>query len=166
MLVKSYASLNAAQQQVQAEQRRFADAPFYISPEEDSGVLYFKVYAGLLRDTATAERLRERLLQSGAVDSDDTLGALSLIHRAHLAFDLGEFPTREAAAAASDSLAAREVPAYAVPMPYDDGSRRWQLYGGAFRDSVAADAMRRRLTSAGVVPRLVLRMGEPAPAPQ
>ncbi len=163
VLVRSYASLNAAQQQVQTEQRRFADTPFYISPEDDSGVLYFKVYAGLLRDTASAERLRERLLQSGAVDTEDTLGALSLIHRAHLSFDLGEFASRDSARAASDSLAVREIPTYAVPMPYEDGSRRWQLYGGAYRDSVTADAMRRRLTSAGITPRLVLRVGEPAP---
>jgi hypothetical protein len=163
VLVRSYASLNAAQQQVQTEQRRFADTPFYISPEDDSGVLYFKVYAGLLRDTASAERLRERLLQSGAVDSEDTLGALSLIHRAHLSFDLGEFASRDSAVVVGDSLAAREIPAYAVPMPYEDGSRRWQLYGGAYRDSATADAMRRRLTGAGITPRLVLRVGEPAP---
>jgi hypothetical protein len=166
VLVRSYASLGAAQQQVQAEQRRFTDTPFYISPEDDSGVLYYKVYAGLLRDTASAERLRERLLQSGAVDSEDTLGTLSLIHRAHLSFDLGEYRTRDSAQVASDSLGAREIPTYAVPMPYEDGSRRWQLYGGAYRDSATADAMRRRLTAAGLAPRLVLRVGEPAPRPE
>lgn len=166
VLVKSYASLSAARQQVQVEERRFEGTPFYISPEDDAGVLYYKVYAGLLRDTASAERLRERLLEAGAVDSDDTLGALSLIHRAHLAFDLGEYPTREAAAQVGDSLAAQEVPAYAVAVPYDDGSRRWQLYGGAYRDSAAADALRRRLTALGESPRLVLRIGEPVPAPQ
>ncbi|CAN5811816.1 hypothetical protein BH23GEM6_BH23GEM6_17650 [soil metagenome] len=163
VLVKSYASLSAAQQQVQVEQRRFSDTPFYISPEDDSGVLYYKVYAGLLRDTASAERLRERLLQGGAVDTDDTLGALSLIHRAHLSFDLGEFSSREAALQAGDSLLAQDIPAYSVAMPYEDGSRRWQLYGGAFRDSVTADAMRRRLITAGIDTRLVLRVGEPAP---
>jgi hypothetical protein len=163
VLVKSYASLSAAQQQVEVEQRRFSDTPFYISPEDDSGILYYKVYAGLLRDTASAERLRERLLQAGSVDADDTLGALSLIHRAHLSFDLGEFATRDSAVAARDSLSTREIPTYAVPMPYEDGIRRWQLYGGAYRDSATADAMRRRLTGAGIDPRLVLRVGEPAP---
>jgi hypothetical protein len=163
VLVKSYASLGAAQQQVEVEQRRFSDTPFYISPEDDSGILYYKVYAGLLRDTASAERLRERLLQSGSVDSDDTLGALSLIHRAHLSFDLGEFDSRDSATAVRDSLSTREIPSYAVPMPYEDGTRRWQLYGGAYRDSATADAMRRRLTGAGIDPRLVLRVGEPAP---
>jgi hypothetical protein len=163
VLVRSYASFGAARQQVQSEQRRFEDTPFYISPENDSGVLYYKVYAGLLRDTASAERLRERLLDSGAVDADDTLGALSLIHRAHLSFDLGEFATLDSARAVEDSLAAREIPTYSVPMPYEDGSRRWQLYGGAYRDSATADALRQRLTEAGIVPRLVLRVGEPAP---
>jgi hypothetical protein len=163
VLVKSYASLSAAQQQVEVEQRRLSDTPFYISPEDDSGILYYKVYAGLLRDTASAERLRERLLQAGSVDSDDTLGTLSLIHRAHLSFDLGEFDSRDSAAAVRDSLSTREIPTYAVPMPYEDGIRRWQLYGGAYRDSATADAMRRRLTGAGINPRLVLRVGEPAP---
>jgi hypothetical protein len=163
VLVKSFASLSAAQQQVEVEQRRFSDTPFYISPEDDSGILYYKVYAGLLRDTASAGRLRERLLQAGSVDVDDTLGALSLIHRAHLSFDLGEFDSRDSAAAVRDSLSSREIPTYAVPMPYEDGIRRWQLYGGAYRDSATADAMRRRLTGAGIDPRLVLRVGEPAP---
>nr|MBA2670597.1 hypothetical protein [Gemmatimonadota bacterium] len=71
--------------------------------------------------------------------------------------------SQDSAAAVGDSLSTREIPTYAVPVPYEDGTRRWQLYGGAYRDSATADAMRRRLTGAGIDPRLVLRVGEPAP---
>lgn len=162
--VRAYTSLPAAQEQLVEERGRAGGTLFFISPEEIQGVLYYKILAGLEADTVAASALRERLVQIGAVDEEEAVGSWSLLQFTPLAFDLGEFETSEQAASALDSLQAREVPAYSVPVPYSDGSRRWQLYGGAYRDSASAEAMRQRLDAAGVQPRLVARIGEP-PAP-
>ena len=53
----------------------------------------------------------------------------------------------------------RNVPAYELAVPFSDGSRRWQLYGGAYADSATAEGMRKLLTTAGVTPKLVPRVG-------
>jgi SPOR domain len=126
-------------------------------------VLYHKVYAGMLQDTAQAAELRARLLSGGQVDSAAVGGPSALIQERPLAFDLGDFATREAAQARADSLAARAIPAYAVPVPLSDGREAWKLYGGAFADSAGAAPMRTMLQSAGLPARLVPRSGR-APA--
>lgn len=160
--VKAFSSFPAARQELGAQQGRFAAVPFFISPEEVQGVLYFKILAGLALDTAEANRLQGFLIDSGAINPEDAIGAWSLIRPTPFSFDLGEFRSAEEASARADSLLAHEIPTYTVQMPYSDGSRRWQLYGGAYPDSASADAMRQRLRSAGVQPRLVLRLGQPS----
>lgn len=158
--VKAFTSLPAAMAQVSEERGRFDRQPFFVSPEEIQGIMYYKVLAGLVADTVEATRLREALVQSGSVEDEEAVGSWSLIQFTPLAFDLGEYASEAAAAVRADSLAARDVPSYVSPMPYSDGSRRWQLYAGAYRDSLSADAMRQRLVAAGVAPRLVARIAE------
>lgn len=160
--VKAFTSLAAAIEQVTAERRRFTEAPLFISPEEIQGILYYRILAGLAQDTVGAVRVREQLVAAGSVDPEDAAGTWSLIQYTPLAYELGEFDSPEAAAAAADSLRAQEIPAYPVALPYSDGSRRWRLYGGAFRDSTSAEKMRQMLEAAGVQPRLVSREGAPA----
>jgi hypothetical protein len=157
--VKAFASLPAAAQLAATEGQRFSDVPFFVSLELIDSVPYYKVLAGLYPDTAGAARLRERLVQAEVVDADDAQGAWSLIQPTPLAFQLGEFPTRGAAQARADSLLAREVPAYPVAVPYTNGSERWRLYVGAFRDSVAAEGMRRLLADKQVEAKLEERAG-------
>lgn len=159
--VKAFSSFPAAGQEATAQRERSPAVPFFVSPEEVQGVLYFKVMAGFATDTAAANALQARLVEAGAVDAEEATGTWSLIRPTPFAFDLGEFPSPEQAAVRADSLLAGEIPTYSVAMPYSDGSRRWQLYGGAYQDSVSAEAMRQRLLAAGVQPRLVLRLGEP-----
>lgn len=160
--VKAFSSFPAARQELGAQQARFDSVPFFVSPEEVQGVLYFKILAGLAADTAGANRLQGELIDSGAINPEDAVGAWSLIRPTPFAFDLGEFGTEQEARARADSLLAREIPTYAVQMPYSDGSGRWQLYGGAYPDSASADALRRRLVAVGLQPRLVLRLGRPS----
>ena len=160
--VKAFTSLAAALEQVTAERRRFTEAPLFISPEEIQGILYYRILAGLAQDTVGAVRVRERLVAAGSVDPEDAAGTWSLIQYTPLAFELGEFDSPESASAAADSLRTHEIPAYPVALPYSDGSRRWKLYGGAFRDSTAAEKMRQMLEAAGFQPRLVSREGASA----
>lgn len=152
----AFMTLGAAQAHAAEERTRFTAAPFFVSPEEIQGVLYYKVLAGAVVDTAAASRLREQLVESGTVEPTE-----SIIQFAPLAFDLGEFTRESEAAERRDSLAAEDLPTYTVPVPYSDGTKRWKLYGGAYRDSVSAEAMRRQLAEAGVASRLVARIGDP-----
>lgn len=159
--VKAFNSLPAARQEVTAQAARAPGVPFFVSPEEVQGVLYYKIMAGLATDTVAAGALQQRLVRAGAIDAEDAVPGWSLIRPTPLAFDLGEFPEAAEASVRADSLLAREIPSYPVEMPYSDGTSRWQLYGGAYPDSAGADALRQRLLAAGVEPRLVLRRGRP-----
>lgn len=157
--VIAYKSLSAATEQLERVRQQVPAVQVFASPEEIQGVLYYKVLAGALPDTALAQQIREVLVASGAINEEDASGAWSLIQHTPLAFDLGEYSTREAAIAAVDSMQARSIPTYPVAVPYSDGTQRWQLYGGAYTDSTTAGAMRRLLTEVGLEPRLVARTG-------
>jgi hypothetical protein len=155
----AFLSLDDAADHLDAQRETFASVPVFISPEEGRGVLQYKIFAGAVADTSAAARLRELLVERRV------LGASELITQfAPLAFDLGEVESEAAARERVDSLAALGVPAYPLPVAYSDGTRRWQLYGGAYRDSTSAEAMRRILTSAGLPTRIVARIGEPGSA--
>lgn len=157
--VKAYASPEPARQMIAAEAPRFSDVALYVSPDWIDGVPYYRVLAGLLPDTAEAARLRQRLIDGGVVDDSDPEQALIRIQYTPLAFHLGEYPARPAALARVDSLQAVEVPAYAVAVPYASGPERWRVYGGAFRDSTAAEVMRRLLAEKKIEAPLVARTG-------
>jgi hypothetical protein len=164
--VKSFTSLTAARDQAELDRFRLRGAPFYVVPEEIQGILYYRILAGLAPDTAAATRLRDRLVQVGIVDPEDAAGTWSLIQYTPLAFDLGAYPSAAEAGAVGDSLFEASIPSYVVEVPYSDGSLRWHLYGGAYRDSVSAERLRQALAAAGARARLVARTGAPAaPAP-
>jgi hypothetical protein len=60
----------------------------------------------------------------------------------------------------------QQIPSYVAVVPYSDGSRRWQVYGGAYRDRESAAGMRTMLESAGLETRLIARTGVPATLPE
>jgi hypothetical protein len=146
-------------ERLNTDRERVTAAPIFLSPEEIDGIVYYKILAGALPDTGAARRLKESLVSEGVVNEDDAAGPMALIQSAPLAFRLREYPNQSAAAAATDSLLARNIPAYALPMPYSDSTYRWQLYAGAYRDSASSAPMHRLLTSAGLTPALVARSG-------
>jgi len=159
---KAFASLRAARQTVEADSARLSGVPLYVSPELVGGVLYYKVLAGALADTVQASQLRRRLVDARLMEASDAEGSWSL-QFTPLAYALGEFPERAPAQAQVDSLLRAEVPSYAVALPYSDGTERWRVYGGAFRDSVSAEGMRRILAERKIEARLVLRVGSQTP---
>ncbi len=157
---KAFASLRAARQMVEGDSARLSGVPLYVSPELVDRVLYYKVMAGTLADTTEASRLRQQLVYAKLVEESDAQGGTwSLVQFTPLAFDLGEFPDRAAARAHADSLLRRQVPSYAVQLPAPGGGERWRVYGGAFRDSVSAEGMRRILSDKRIEARLVERVG-------
>jgi len=157
--ITAYELLSAARQQAALEAKRLPGTPLYVTPEWRDEKLYYRVLAGMLPDTAAARALRQKLVEVGAVRAENAAGEWSLIELLPFAYRLGEYESEGAAAAHADSLAAREVPAYVVPLPYSDGSERWQLYGGAFRDSASAMMMGTLLKEKGVSAELVERVG-------
>ena len=164
--VIAFQSLPAALQRLSVDRERVTSAPVFLAPEEIDGILYYKILAGALPDTATARQLKERLVSDGVVNEEDAAGSWTLVQHNRLAFQLGEYPNAEAAQAAADSLLTRNIPAYPVPVPYSDSTRRWQLYAGAYRDSSSASALRTLLASAGLEAALVERSGLSAPPPR
>ncbi|HEX2210750.1 MAG TPA: hypothetical protein VHG93_23915, partial [Longimicrobium sp.] len=146
--------------------RRFSEAQFFIVPEANQGITYWKVMAGMAGDTATVTALRERLLAEDVIDEEAAGGRYALIDHRPLAFELGEYPTAELARARADSLARRAIPAYVAPVPYSDGSERWKVYGGAYRDSASAAAMEKQFSGTSTPPRLVERSGRPPASPK
>ena len=165
VFVKAYPGYEAARQVAASVAAKFPDARFYVTPEMNGDKLYFKVYSGALADSADAVALRERLVRAGVVTPDDVGTSDDLILMRPLAVELGELPTQAAAQARADSLARRAIPAYAVAVPFSDGTERYKVYGGAFEDSASAAPMMRMVQQAGLPARLVARTGR-APAPQ
>lgn len=146
--------------------RRFSEAQFFIVPEANQGITYWKVMAGMAGDTAAVTALRERLLAEDVIDEEAAGGRYALIDHRPLAYELGEYPTAAQARARADSLTSRAIPAYVAPVPYTDGSERWKVYGGAYRDSASAAPMEKLLTGASIQPRLVERSGRPPASPK
>ena len=165
VFVKAYPDYEPARRLASSVAAKFPDARFYVTPEMTGDKLYFKVFSGALADSADAVALRERLLRSGDVNADDVGTADDLILVRPYAVELGELPTQEAAQARADSLNGRAIPAYAVAVPFNDGTERYKVYGGAFADSAGAAPMLKMVQQAGLPARLVARTGR-APAPQ
>lgn len=154
---QAFSTLAAAWEQARENAGSVGEVPFYVSVEEIQRHQYYKVMAGLLTDTAAAGALRARLAQARIVDTDDAAGAGSQVELVPYTFDLGTRETRVAAAQRVDSLYALQVAAYAAAVPYSDGSTRWHLYAGAFRDSASAEVMRQSLERQDLEARLVER---------
>lgn len=159
--VKAYPTFASARELIEAESRRNPGTEFFISPEAIQGVVYYRVLAGLTADTMRANELRDALMDSGAIEVSDAGGSWSFLHSAPLAFDLGDFASKEEALAYASSLADLEIPAYATAIPHADGSSGWRLYAGAYRDAASAEWMRRALEEVGVPGALVSRTGAP-----
>jgi hypothetical protein len=157
--VISFRSFDDAQRRLTSLLERKDGVLYFVSPEEIQGILYYKVLAGALPDSTAARELKESLVRAKVITAEDAADEGALIQPTPYAFGLGERPTDQAGTAAADSFAARGVPAYGVAVPYSDGNRRWQIYGGAYADSATAEGMRKLLASAGIQPDLIPRIG-------
>ncbi|HET6763010.1 MAG TPA: SPOR domain-containing protein, partial [Longimicrobiaceae bacterium] len=159
----AYDSPAGARNAVRDRSAKYPDVPFYVVPELNQDRLFYKVFAGMLADTAQAAAVRDRLVAAGDADTAGVTGPWQLIQPRPWAYDLGLFDTDSAATVHADSLAEQNVPTYVVPIPFSDGRDRFRVYGGAFADSLAARPMLRIIQFAHVSPPLVRRTGR-APA--
>jgi hypothetical protein len=164
--VRNFQSWDDAAQFSRDVARRFSEAQFFIVPEANQGITYWKVMAGMAADTTAVTALRERLLAEDVIDEEAAGGRYALIDHRPLAHELGEYPTAATARARADSLTSRAIPVYVAPVPYSDGTERWKVYGGAYRDTASAAAMTELLKGASIPPRLVERSGRPPASPK
>jgi hypothetical protein len=128
---------------------------FFLAPVLVDSVLYYRVLAGPVADSTAAAGLMARLIALG----HKTGGSEWDIRNAPLAFDVGAFDTPESAEARADELAALNIPAYVLAVPYSSGQERYHVYSGAYAGPAEADVMRQVLADAGVSANLVQRIG-------
>lgn len=154
---------DAAVQLAKRVESGFPGTPAYVFPEEISGMVYYKVYAGMLDDTVQAAALRTQLVGAHLANPDDVGGPAALIQARPWTFDLGTYPDRAAADRRAAALATAAIYASPTAVPQTDGTERWTLYAGAYPDSARAEPMKKTLQSARLPARLVQRVGR-APA--
>jgi hypothetical protein len=135
----------------------------YVVPEDIGGVVYYRVFAGALADTAQAAALRDELVRKKLADPESVGGSADLIQLRPLAFELGGFDSKEAAERRAQALRVGGIDAYPAAVPQTDGSERWALYAGAFSDSAQAAPLKKTLESSRLPAQLVRRVGR-APA--
>lgn len=129
---------------------------FYLTPILVDSVVYYRVQAGPVRDSAEAAMLQTQLIAKGYKPDDSSVWD---IRSTPFAFQLGTFDTREAAAERAADLAGIGIPAYVLEVPYSGGVTRYHLYCGAYAGPLEADVMRRLLGAAGLDTTLVQRVG-------
>jgi hypothetical protein len=128
---------------------------FYIAPLLVDSVLYYRVLAGPVRDSASAAVLMDSLVARGHKTGSSEWDIRSTPYT----FLLDEFATRDSAAARMNELRGLDIPAYVVEIPYTSGPPRYRLYSGAYSGPAEADVMRQLLRNTGLADTLVLRTG-------
>ena len=146
--------------------QRFTEAQFMIVPELRQGITYWMVLAGMAGDTTAVLALRDRLVAEKVADEESVGGRHDLIQRRPLAYEVGEYRSAAQARARADSLTGRAIPAYVAAVPYSDGSERWKVYAGAYRDTASAAPMRELLKGGNLPEKLVERTGRPPASPK
>lgn len=164
--VANYQRREEAVQEASDVARRFPEAQFFVVPENVQGMTWWRVMAGMGEDTTALLDLRDRLIAAEVVDEEAFGGRFNIIQHRPFAYQVGEYADAGAARARADSLSTRSIPAYVAPVPFSDGTERWRVYAGAYRDSANAAPMRDLLRGATLEPELVERTGRPPAAPK
>lgn len=164
--VAGFTSWDEASEFASGVSRRFSEAQFFIVPELRRDITYWMVMAGMAGDTTAVLALRDRLVAEKVADEESVGGRYDLIQHRPLAYELGEYADAAQARARADSLTGRAIPAYVAPVPYSDGSERWKVYAGAYRDTASSAPMRELLNGASIPPKLVERTGRPPASPK
>jgi hypothetical protein len=154
----SYAEGAIAMLQVEQLGSRRSDLLFVVSPVESNGVVLHRLLVGETEDSAAAElraSLSRTLTQENPAEWQVRAGPLS--------FHLGTFETRAAADARVDELQLLNVPAYVLRQPPTVAPERYDVWAGAYADSVEATYLERTLNDQGIVPILLRRTGELLP---
>jgi hypothetical protein len=154
--IESFDRLERATSRVDSLTLAIPGQTFSIAPFALDDIMYYRVLAGPLPDSASAAALMQTLVargeKSAAVEGD--------VRETPLAFLLGVFADRIQAQTRMNQLRETGVPGYIVTVPYTEGAPRYHLYGGAYSVPSEAEAMRALLRNAGVADTLVVRVGQ------
>ncbi len=153
--IEAHQDLRTADERVTALRTAVPSTGFFLAPILVDSVLFYRVLAGPVSDSANAAALMTALIATG----HKTGGTEFDIRHVPLAFSLGEYDTREAAETRAAQLAALNIPAYVLALPYSSGGERYALYCGAYAGPAEADAMRQVLADAEIPATLVQRTG-------
>ncbi len=152
--VESYPDTAEALRRADVLRGREPDVKFFVAPILLDSVVYYRVMAGPLADSASAAALMRQLVARGVKNGPDDWS----VRPTPWAFQVGEDAPMEEALARVASLRERGVPAYVVTTGLADGET-YRVYAGAFEGPALADLMGKMLQQAGVDARLVRRTG-------
>jgi cell division septation protein DedD len=142
-----------------SELRRKA-APDWVglAPVVVNDAIYYRVLAGLERDSSSADSLRFDL----AARMNDAASRL-LVRRAGLAFVIAEEADMEGAMEWVVDLRGRGLSAYVLRVSHDAGSSRYRVYVGAYADEPESRHLAKIISQHGMEARLTERVGTPLP---
>lgn len=154
VLIASFSSLDDAR--TLERQLSRADTRIYVAPTPVRGVVYFRVFAGMLPERKQAVDLMAELVRSGLKETTNDWD----VRPARYAFSFGSYPTSEEAMSVVDTLAAKRIPAYVLPVPGRDGvETAYRIYAGGFENEEHAGPLREIIVGAGLDAELVERVG-------
>ncbi|MFW6039757.1 MAG: SPOR domain-containing protein [Gemmatimonadota bacterium] len=157
VVIESHGELDEARDRIATLRDAQPDILFYIAPVLIDEEAYYRVLAGPVVDSSGAASLIERLVEVGVMDSPEPWAVRSTAH----AFHLGDFQTPDAARARARELDDDGIPVYVVEVPFNAGSPRYRIYGGAYQGETEAQLMARLLAEHGLEAELIRRIGRP-----
>jgi cell division septation protein DedD len=140
-----------------ARQREWtrADLPFYVAPTVVRGVVYYRVFAGMLPGREQAEALMAQLVRE---EIKDTVRSWD-VRPVRLAFSFGTYSSSEDARVVLETLFGRGVPAYMVPAVGQADSIAYRVYAGGYEKPEDASPLQEHIARAGLDVELVERVG-------
>jgi len=152
--IASYSSFEDARERQEEWTRD--DVPFYVAPTVVRGVVYYRVFAGLLSDRAAAESLMARLVEAGI---KDTVRGWD-VRPTRLAFSFGTYANERDARSTVETLQGKGVPAYMIRVPGSGTAAvAFHVYAGGYENPEDARPLRDRIAAAGLDVELVERVG-------
>lgn len=154
--IEVHPDMAAATRRVESLEREASAVGFFIAPILVDSAIVYRVLAGPVRDSATAVRLMDWLVDNGHTTGRSEWG----VRAQPYAFLLGEYDRRDEAEQRRAQLADRDIPSYILEMPDADAApARYFLYAGAYSGAAEAEVMRRLLRNEGLADSLVERKG-------
>jgi len=153
--IASYSSLDDALARQRGLNR--ADLPVYVAPTPVRGIVYYRVFAGMLGERESGEQLMAELVRRGI---KDTVRAWD-VRPAGYAFFFGIYPTARDARSVVETLQGQGIPAYAVPAAAIGGGDdpAYRVYAGGYEQIEDAQPLRAMIARAGLESQLVERVG-------
>lgn len=154
VLIASFSSLDDAR--VLRSRLTRADTRAYVAPTPVRGVVYFRVFAGMLPERDQANELMGELVRRGLKETANDWD----VRPARYAFSFGSYPSSEDATSVVETLEAKGIPAYVVPVPGREAAETaYRIYAGGFEDEEGAGPLREIIAGAGLDAELVERVG-------